>query len=190
MISFKEFINEGFNVDDKHINRESNNPVIYKYRKRFVIDTEHAVDRYIGRIMLPEDEDEKKGALKIIKEKHLKPLTEQDMIIIFKRMMDYVLDRRDLASKDGKFLFFSESYQQGIVTLFEEGRNQHKRLIGNKRQFINVTYLPRTDNHLPPKEVELKRHGKVSKRAMIENKIKEIYGAEIDLSDCKCVEIL
>jgi len=190
MISFKEFVlNEAFNVDDKHINRERRNPVIFKYRKRFVIDTKHAVERYINRIDLPTDPQQREIALGIIKEKNLKALTEQDMITIFKRMMDKVLDNRNLASKDGKFLFFSESYQQGIITLFEEGKNQHKNLIGNKRQFINITYLPRTEQNLPNPKTELKNHSKTSKRLMLESQIKEITGRDMDLNDFELIEI-
>lgn len=93
---------------------------IFKYRDRFVIDTKHAFQRAIER----------------------NNLTEDELVTLYKNMIDAFLAKGEsYTERDGEYLFFSKSLQQGLVIGYEIDKKAPKG--HTLRDFITITFLPR-----------------------------------------------
>jgi hypothetical protein len=92
---------------------------LFKYNGRWVIDTNHAITRFMQR----------------------NQLTTKQLETFFRRMIDKYLSMgpRYLKMNNPEFLFFSKSLNQGMIIAF---RRDYKR-IDSLKHFIIVTVLPR-----------------------------------------------
>ncbi|WP_298751906.1 hypothetical protein [uncultured Arcobacter sp.] len=109
---FNDVINEGKN---KLLFK---NEYIFKLKSRYIIDTKHASQRVIER----------------------NELTEDELVELYSKIIKGFLEKgSSYTDKDGTYLIFSKSMNQGIVVGYRKDYNK----INDKRHFIVVTFLPR-----------------------------------------------
>jgi hypothetical protein len=116
MISFKYY----FNNKNKVITESSE--YFYRYKKKWVIDTFHALERRDQRLSLSDDE--------------LKDF--------FRGMIDNFLSKGvSYLNRDGKYLYYSKKYKQAILIEYRQDR----RVKNSPREFIVISYYkPGTQN--------------------------------------------
>ena len=124
-IKHSDDVPDKFDMADKYWN-------IWSYKDRYFVDTDHARnDRRMDR--------------------GVQYLTDKDLLVMLKRSADYMYDRGTtfLSKKDGNYMFYSRSYEQGFIIKVEPHRNWKARAKGKKMDFTVITWLTHGDDTKP-----------------------------------------